>query len=115
MLSSVQLYAAVLSSVQQCSAVPSSAQKCSAVLKNHYFSVSEWSTDLYSDAANLLASDAGDVVSAGLNGIQLFFFVTDDLDKASVPGLLASLYSKGLYLVIRPEPTTLDTLVETLS
>ena len=27
--------------------------------------VSDWSTELYSDAANLLASDAGDVVSAG--------------------------------------------------
>ncbi len=49
-----------------------SAQQCSAVLQYHHFAVTEWSTDLYSDAANLLASDAGDVVSAGLNVIQLF-------------------------------------------
>ena len=37
-------------------------------LKTHYdlwFSVSEWSTDLFADAANLLASDASDVESAG--------------------------------------------------
>ena len=41
--------------------------------------MSEWSTDLFADAANLLASDAGDVVSAGcpteLKVIFLFIFV----------------------------------------
>ncbi len=71
-LSSVQQCSAVCSSAQQCPAVLISAQQCSAVLKYPHFAVSEWSTDLYSDAANLLASDAGDVVSAGLNVIQLF-------------------------------------------